>query len=182
MGISVNDAIADVSSRRCSQSANDSAACRRSFLSEDSELAEYHGSYDGALEGAVSATSHRRPDGGTTSRPEAFGEDSEASDLGADRDPEFEIKAADVIGLYSTPPQQAAVFWVDEKTAIQALDRLDPVLPLSPGRPERRGFECRRNGTLSLYVALEVKTGKVQGKTTERHTSKEFVAETNPPT
>ena len=73
----------------------------------------------------------------------------------ASDDPDFETKAADVIGLYLTPPQHAAVFCVDEKTAIQALDRLDPVLPLSPGRLERLGFEYRRNGTLSLYAALE---------------------------
>jgi hypothetical protein len=59
----------------------------------------------------------------------------------ASDDPDFELKAADVIGLYVNPPQHAAVFCVDEKTAIQALDRLDPVLPLSPGRAERRGFE-----------------------------------------
>ena len=52
----------------------------------------------------------------------------------ASDDPDFERKAADVIGLYLNPPQHAAVFCVDEKTAIQALDRLDPVLPLSPGR------------------------------------------------
>src|SRR5881396_600970 len=52
-------------------------------------------------------------------------------------DPEFEAKAADVIGLYLNPPAHAAVFCVDEKTAIQALDRLDPVLPLSPGRAAR---------------------------------------------
>ena len=93
----------------------------------------------------------------------------------ASDDPDFETKAADVIGLYLTPPQHAVVFCVDEKTAIQALDRLDPVLPLSPGRLERHGFEYRRNGTLSLYAALDVKTGKVQGKTAERHTSAEFV-------
>src|SRR5277367_518457 len=93
----------------------------------------------------------------------------------ASDDPDFETKAADVIGLYLSPPQHAAVFCVDEKTAIQALDRLDPVLPLSPGRLERYGFEYRRNGTLSLYAALDVKTGKVQGKTAERHTSGEFV-------
>ncbi len=94
----------------------------------------------------------------------------------ASDDPDFETKAADVIGLYLTPPQHAAVFCVDEKTAIQALDRLDPVLPLSPGRLERHGFEYKRNGTLSLYAALDVKTGKVQGKTAERHTSAEFVS------
>jgi transposase len=55
----------------------------------------------------------------------------------ASSDPDFETKAADVIGLYLNPPQHAAVFCVDEKTAIQALDRKDPVLPLSPGRAER---------------------------------------------
>jgi len=58
----------------------------------------------------------------------------------ASNDPDFESKAADVIGLYLHPPQHAAVFSVDEKTAIQALDRKDPVLPLSPGRAERHGF------------------------------------------
>src|SRR5882757_4241207 len=91
-------------------------------------------------------------------------------------DPEFETKAADIIGLYLNPPQHAAVFCVDEKTAIQALDRLDPVLPLSPGRVERHGFEYYRHGTLSLYAALDVKSGKVHGKTAARHTSEEFVA------
>jgi transposase len=64
---------------------------------------------------------------------------------------------------------------VDEKSAIQALDRLDPVLPLSPGRAERHGFEYYRHGTLSLYAALEVKTGKVVGKTAARHTSADFI-------
>ena len=64
-------------------------------------------------------------------------------------DPDFETKAADVIGLYLNPPQNAAVFSVDEKTAIQALDRLDPVLPLSPGRAERHGFEYFRHGRRS---------------------------------
>src|SRR6187402_379702 len=91
-------------------------------------------------------------------------------------DPEFEPKAADVIGLYVNPPDHAAVFAVDEKTAIQALDRLDPVLPLSPGRAERHGFEYYRHGTLSLYAAFNTKTGEVLGKTAERHTSAEFVA------
>lgn len=91
-------------------------------------------------------------------------------------DPEFETKAADIIGLYVNPPQHAAVFCVDEKTAIQALDRLDPILPLSPGRAERHGFEYYRHGTLSLYAALNTKTGEVLGKTAERHTSEEFVA------
>jgi transposase len=94
----------------------------------------------------------------------------------ASKDPDFEPKAADIIGLYINPPQHAAVFCVDEKTAIQALDRLDPVLPLSPGRAERHGFEYYRHGTLSLYAALNVKTGTVEGRTAPRHTSAQFVA------
>jgi len=93
----------------------------------------------------------------------------------ASNDPDFERKAADIIGLYLDPPQHAAVFCVDEKTAIQALDRRDRILPLSPGRAERHGFEYKRNGTLSLYAALNTGTGQVQGKTAARHTSQEFV-------
>jgi len=93
----------------------------------------------------------------------------------ASDDPRFEEKAADIIALYLNPPQHAAVFCVDEKTAIQALDRLDPVLPLSPGRAERHGFEYYRHGTLSLYAALDVKTGQVHGMTAGRHTSQEFI-------
>ena len=94
----------------------------------------------------------------------------------ASNDPAFETKAADIIGLYVKPPQHAAVFCVDEKSAIQALDRLDPVLPLSPGRAERHGFEYYRHGTLSLYAAFETRSGQVLGKTSARHTSQEFVA------
>ena len=90
-------------------------------------------------------------------------------------DPDFETKAADVIGLYLKPPANAVIFSVDEKSHIQALDRLDPVLPLSPGRAERHGFEYKRNGTLSLYAALEVQTGRVEGMTAERHTSATFL-------
>ncbi len=93
----------------------------------------------------------------------------------ASDDPEFERKAADIIALYLHPPQHAAVFCVDEKSAIQVLDRLDPVLPMSPGRAERHGFEYYRHGTLSLYAALDVRSGKVHGKTAVRHTSAEFV-------
>ena len=94
----------------------------------------------------------------------------------ASDDPDFQSKAADIIGLSLKPPAHAAVFCVDEKSAIQALDRLDPVLPLSPGRAERHGFEYFRHGTRSLYAALEVSRGQVLGKTTPRHTSAEFVA------
>jgi transposase len=70
---------------------------------------------------------------------------------------------------------QAAVFCVDEKSAMQALDRLDPVLPVSPGRAERHGFEYYRHGTLSLFSALNTQTEEVLAKTTERHTSEKSV-------
>src|SRR5436190_9660209 len=92
----------------------------------------------------------------------------------ASNDPHFEQKAAAIIGLYLNPPQNAAVFCVDEKSAIQALDRLDRRLPLSPGRAERHGFEYYRHGTLSLYAALNPQTGEVIGQTAARHTSQEF--------
>ena len=94
----------------------------------------------------------------------------------ASDDPDFEKKAADVIGLYLNPPQHAVVFSLDEKTQVQALDRLDPVLPLSPGRLERHGFEYYRHGTLSLYAALNTRTGKVLGAPVEQHNSAAFVA------
>jgi transposase len=94
----------------------------------------------------------------------------------ASNDPDFERKAADIIGLYLDPPKHAAVFSLDEKSHIQALDRLDPVLPLSPGRMERHGFEYYRHGTLSLYAALDTLSGEVHGKTVSRHTSEEFLA------
>lgn len=93
----------------------------------------------------------------------------------ASNDPQFEEKAAAIIGLYLNPPQNAAVFCVDEKSAIQALDRLDRCLPLSPGRAEKHGFEYYRHGTLSLYAALNPQTGAVIGQTAARHTSQEFV-------
>jgi len=90
-------------------------------------------------------------------------------------DPDFAAKAADVIGLYVNPPDHAAVFAVDEKSHIQALDRLDPVLPMSPGRAERHGFEYHRHGTLSLLAALDTQSGAVFAQTVPRHTSAVFV-------
>ena len=88
----------------------------------------------------------------------------------ASNDPQFEEKAAEIIGLYLNPPQTAAVFCVDEKSAIQALDRLDQRLPLSPGRAEKHRFEYYRHGTLSLYAVLNPQTGEVIGQTASRHT------------
>ena len=94
----------------------------------------------------------------------------------ASNGPDFERMLADAIRFDLHPPQHAAVFCVDEKTAIQALDRTAPVLPLSPRRAERHAFEYFRHGTLSLYAPFNTKTGEVLGKTAERHSSSEFVA------
>ncbi len=93
----------------------------------------------------------------------------------ASPDPDFEGKAKDILGLYLNPPKHAAVFCVDEKTAIQALDRSQPALPLRPGQPERHAVEYVRHGTVSLFAALEVHRGRVHGRCAPRHTSAEFV-------
>jgi transposase len=74
----------------------------------------------------------------------------------ASPDPGFEAKAKDLLGLYLNPPEKAVVFCVDEKTAIQALDRTQPALPLRSGKPERHSVEYVRHGTVSLLAALEV--------------------------
>jgi hypothetical protein len=79
----------------------------------------------------------------------------------ASTDPQFEEKAADIIGLYLNPPQHAAVFCVDERMAIRARDRLHPVSSLSPGRAEPHGFECYGHSAISLYAALDVKTNEI---------------------
>lgn len=63
---------------------------------------------------------------------------------------DFEKKASDIIGLYLNRPTRAAVFCVDEKSAMRALDRLDPVLPMSPGRAERHGFEYYRRDSIAV--------------------------------
>src|SRR6267378_154844 len=93
----------------------------------------------------------------------------------ASPDPQFEAKAKDILGLYLEPPKNSAVFCIDEKTAIQALDRSQPALPLRPGQVERHAVEYVRHGTVSLFAALEVHSGKVLGRCAPRHTSEEFV-------
>jgi len=91
-------------------------------------------------------------------------------------DPELDAKVRDVVGLYLHPPQKAVVVCVDEKAQIQALDRTAPILPLRPGLPERQTHDYRRNGTTTLFAALEVATGKVTDRCYQRHTNTEFLA------
>jgi len=91
------------------------------------------------------------------------------------KDPAFADKLVDVIGLYMNAPDNALVLSVDEKTQIQALDRTQPMLPLRPGQIERRTHDYKRHGTISLYAALDISTGKVIGRTTKRHRAAEFL-------
>ena len=89
-------------------------------------------------------------------------------------DPQLVEKVRDIVGLYINPPEHAVVLCVDEKSQIQALERTQPLLPMSPGQVERRSNDYRRHGTISLFAALEVKTGKVISKTHRRHRAIEF--------
>lgn len=89
-------------------------------------------------------------------------------------DPQFVEKVRDIVGLYMSPPTNAVVLCVDEKSQMQALNRMQPLLPMTPGEVERRTCTYERNGTTTLFAALEVATGHVIGKTFGRHRSKEF--------
>jgi transposase len=89
-------------------------------------------------------------------------------------DPQLIEKVRDIVGLYMNPPDHALVFCVDEKSQIQALDRTQPLLPLQPGQLERRTHDYKRNGTTSLFAALELKTSRVIGQLHRRHRSVEF--------
>jgi transposase len=90
-------------------------------------------------------------------------------------DPELAAKVTDVVGLYLAPPENAVVLCVDEKSQIQALDRTAPMLPMQPGLPERRTHDYVRNGTTTLFAALEIATGAVTGTCLPRHRHQEFL-------
>jgi transposase len=91
-------------------------------------------------------------------------------------DPQLEAKIRDVVGLYLDPPNNAVVVSVDEKSQIQALDRTQPILPVMPGVPERQTHDYKRNGTTTLFAALEVATGKISANACyQRHTNAEFL-------
>ena len=79
-----------------------------------------------------------------------------------------------MVGLYLAPPANAVVFSVDEKPQIQALERTAPVLPMMPGVPERRSFDYERHGTVDLFAALNIATGKVIGKLSAQHRAVDF--------
>jgi transposase len=90
-------------------------------------------------------------------------------------DPQFEEKVANVVGLYMRPPDKAMVLCVDEKSQIQALDRTQPGLPMKKGRAQTMTHDYKRNGTTTLFAALDVKSGIVIGECQPRHRAKEFI-------
>jgi transposase len=91
-------------------------------------------------------------------------------------DPELDFKVRDVVGLYLDPPANAVVVSVDEKSQVQALDRSQPMLPLRPGLPARQTYDYKRNGTATLFAALEVATGKITADACyPRHRHQEFL-------
>jgi transposase len=92
------------------------------------------------------------------------------------KDPKLVEKIIDVVGLYLDPPKGALVLCVDEKTQIQALDRTQPTLPIKPGKAQRMTHDYKRNGTTSLYAALEIATGEVTGSCYPQHRHQEFLA------
>jgi transposase len=91
------------------------------------------------------------------------------------KDPLFVDKLYDICGLYLNPPERAVVLCMDEKSQIQALDRTAPILPMLPGTPERATHDYERNGTSSLYAALNLASGKVIGSLHNRHRAVEFL-------
>jgi transposase len=90
-------------------------------------------------------------------------------------DPQFIDKVRDVVGLYMNPPDRAVVFSFDEKSQIQALERAQPILPMDLGQPERQTHNYVRHGTLDLFAALNVATGKVIASCKKQHRAKDFV-------
>jgi transposase len=91
-------------------------------------------------------------------------------------DRRFEEKLVDVVGLYLNPPHKAAVFCFDEKPQVQALDRTQPSLPMRPGRAGTMTHDYKRNGTIDLFAAMDVATGKVLYDTRQRHTGADVLA------
>jgi len=90
------------------------------------------------------------------------------------KDPLFVEKVRDIVGLYLDPPERAVVLCVDEKSQIQALDRSAPILPLLAGTPARMSHDYKRNGTSSLFAALNAATGNVIRQLHDRHRAIEF--------
>jgi transposase len=90
-------------------------------------------------------------------------------------DPFFVEKTRDVVGLYLSPPDNAIVLCVDEKSQVQALDRTQRMFPMRPGIPERQTHDYRRHGVTSLFAALNIESGKIIASCHRRHRHQEFL-------
>jgi transposase len=175
--------------RRVGVSANSVRTWRARFTDEGVEgidkIAPGRGRKSWLPEGTVAAvvhdTMHATPDDGSThwttrlmAKRHGIGKDSVAriwrdhklkpwrvERFKVSKDPRFEEKIVDVVALYLNPPERAAVFCFDEKTQVQALDRTQPSLPMTPGRAGTMTHDYKRNGTTDLFAALNVGTGEV---------------------
>ncbi len=151
---------------------------------------------EGTVAAVVADTLHARPDDGSThwttrlmAARHGIGKDTVARiwrDHGLkpwkvetfkiSKDPDFEAKLVDVVGLYLNPPERAVVFSFDEKTQVQALDRTQPSLPMVKGRGETMTHDYKRNGTTDLFAALNVGTGEVLTATRKSHKATDVLA------
>ena len=167
--------------------------CRLDGLFDEPRVGRPRSVTDDDVERIVDVTLHEKPEGSThwSSRMlskeldlsptavqrvwRAFGLRPDRSEsFSLSKDPQFVEKVRDVVGLYMSPPENALVLCVDEKSQMQALDRTQPLLPMVPTHPERRTNTYARHGTTSLFAALDIATGRVIGKTYRRHRAKEF--------
>ncbi|MGH9093288.1 MAG: IS630 family transposase [Acidimicrobiales bacterium] len=150
---------------------------------------------EGTVAGVVHDTLHGVPDDGSThwstrlmAERHGIGKDTVAriwrdhnlrpwkvATFKVSNDPRFEEKLVDVVGLYMAPPERAVVFSFDEKTQVQALDRTQPSLPMTPGRAGTFTHDYKRNGTTNLFAAMNVATGEVLYDTRDRHTAEDVL-------
>ncbi|HUG85798.1 MAG TPA: IS630 family transposase [Euzebya sp.] len=103
------------------------------------------------------------------------GERDRGDSLKVSPDPDLIETVRDIVGLYMNPPVNAAVFAVDEKPQIQALNRTAPMLPMMPTTSQRRSHDYKRNGTIDLFAALDIASGKVISELRPNHTSAQFI-------
>jgi transposase len=190
--------------RRCHTTNDSVRAWRRRFEAEGVEgvgrIAKGRGRSSWLPEGTVAAvvhdTLHESPDDGSThwtTRTMAarfgIGKDTVAriwkdhnikpwktSTFKISSDPDFEAKLVDVVGLYLDPPERAVIFSFDEKTQVQALDRTQPSLPMTPGRAGTMTHDYKRNGTTDLFAAMNVGTGEVLYDTRSSHKGSDVLA------
>ena len=190
--------------RQCHTTNDSVRAWRRRFESEGVEgigrIAPGRGRRSWLPKGTVAAvvhdTLHERPDDGSTHwttrlMAERFGigKDTVAriwrdhnlrpwkvATFKVSTDPRFEEKLVDVVGLYLNPPERAVVFSFDEKTQVQALDRTQPSLPMTPGRSGTQTHDYKRHGTTDLFAALNVTIGEVLFDTKKHHTAKDVLS------